>query len=82
MNRALDDAANNHTSCKVSSHAPPQGRIVFEMVEGIMRMQVANAGVAYSRAELDTFGEMIQVLREEGQVGDSGTIPIANLLKM
>ena len=49
---------------------------------GAMKVRVANSGVAYSEAELEAFGEMIQVLREEGQLGDSGTVPIANLMKM
>lgn len=83
MNKQLDQAAMNHTSVKTSSHPPNPGRVVFHLdEEGHFHVQVTNAGVSYSQQELQTFGEMIQVLREEGQVGNSGTIPIANLLKM
>ena len=83
MNKALDKAAMSHTSVKTSSHPANPGRIVFHTdEEGRFHVQVTNAGVGYSQAQLETFGEMIQVLRAEGQVGNQGTIPIANLLKM
>lgn len=83
MNKALDQAAMKHTSVKTSSHPPNPGRVVFHLdEEGHFHVQVTNAGVSYSKEELQAFGEMIMVLKEEGQVGDNGTIPIANLLKM
>lgn len=83
MNKELDRAAMNHTSVKVSSNPPNPGRVVFYLdEEERLQIRVTNAGVGYSQEQLEAFGEMIQVLREEGQVGNSGTIPIANLLKM
>jgi len=84
MNQALDKAAMSHTSVKTgTAHPPNPGRIVFYLDDNEnFQVQVTNAGVSYSQEELQAFGEMIQVLREEGQVGNSGTIPIANLLKM
>jgi hypothetical protein len=83
MNKDLDRAAMNHTTLKVSSNPPNPGRIVFHLDDGgHFHVDVTNAGVSYSQKELEAFGEMIMVLKEEGQVGNSGTIPIANLLKM
>ena len=82
MNKALDHAAENHTSVKVKSNPPTQGRLTYARVEGVLQMNVTNSGVSYSNDELQAFGEMIQVLQEEGQLNESGTIPIANLLKM
>lgn len=82
MNKALDQAAENHTSVKVRSNPPAQGRLTYTRVEGVLQMSVTNSGVSYSNDELQAFGEMIQVLQEEGQLNESGTIPIANLMKM
>jgi len=84
MNKQLDKAAMNHTTTRLSTpHPPSQGRMVYHLDdEGRLQMRVTNSGVSYKPEELETFGEMIQVLRAEGQLGDSGNIPIANLLKM
>ena len=81
MNKALDQAAENHTSVKVKSNPPAQGRLTYTRVEGVLQMSVTNSGVSYSNDELHAFGEMIQVLQEEGQLNESGTIPIELLLK-
>jgi len=71
------------TTVKVSSHPPTQGRLTFSRSEeGSLNVQISNSSVAYSPADMKTFGELIQVLQEEGQLNDSGTIPIANLMKM
>lgn len=81
MNKQLDQAAMSHTSTRTSApREPAQGRIVFHTEDGTLQMRVTNSGVAYAPAELENFGEMIQVLRAEGQIGDSGSIPIANLM--
>ena len=83
MNKELDQAAMNHTTTRTSTpREPAQGRIVFTTEDGVLQMQVTNSGVSYSPAELETFGEMIQVLKAEGQLLDSGNIPITNLMKM
>lgn len=84
MNQQLDKAAMSHTTTRTRTpHPPAQGRITYHKdPEGRMQMRVTNSGVSYPNAELEAFGEMIQVLQAEGQLGESGTIPIANLLKM
>ena len=84
MNEQLDQAAMNHTTTRTSTPQPPtQGRMVYHLDdEGRLRMRVTNSSVSYNPEELETFGVMIQVLRAEGQIGDSGSIPIANLMKM
>lgn len=83
MNKELDRAAMNHNAVKVSSNPPKPGTVVFYLDEKEkFQIRITNAGVGYSPAELETFGEMIEVLREEGRVGNIGSIPIVNLLKM
>ncbi len=82
MNKALDHAAENHTSVKVKSNPPTQGRLTYTRIEGVLNINITNSSVSYTKEEMKTFGEMIQVLQEEGQLNESGSIPIANLYKM
>ena len=82
MNQALDQAAENHTSVKVKSNPPAQGRLTFiRTEEGILNVNITNSSVAYSKDDMKNFGEMIQILQEEGQLNESGSIPIEQLLK-
>lgn len=82
MNSKLDQAAENHTSVRVSSNPPAQGRLVFKRVDDALDVKIINSGVSYSANEMKVFGELIQILQEEGQLSASGSIPIANLMKM
>lgn len=83
MDKELDKAAENHTSVKRNaSPTPPQGRLVYTRIEDTLDVKIINSSVSYSPDDMKTFGEMIQVLQEEGQLNKNGTIPIANLLKM
>jgi len=82
MNLALDQAAMKHTSVKTSSRPPAQGRLTFSRTEeGSLNVNITNSSVSYTNEEMKTFGEMIQVLQEEGQLSKSGSIPIATLMK-
>lgn len=62
--------------------APPPGRIVFNVTEGVFNAKVTNSSKAYTNKELLGFGEMIQVLQSEGKVPVNGTILISQLEKM
>lgn len=78
----IDHAAENHTTCKVKSVNPPQGKIVFSKPEGIMQMNIVNSPVGYPEHKRQEFGEMIQVLQAEGKLGDTGFITISQLEAM
>lgn len=82
MNQALDQAAEKHTTVKVRSNPPAQGRLTYTRIEGVLNVNITNSSVSYSKDDMQSFGEMIQVLQEEGQLNNSGSIPIANLMKM
>lgn len=79
MNRALDKAALKHTSIKVKARNPPVGKIVFNKIHGNTEINVVNSSVGYSLAQLQGFGEMIQVLQMEGKLGEAGSIAISQL---
>ena len=82
MNKALDHAAENHTSVKVRSNPPAQGRLTYVRTEeGTLNVNITNSSVSYTKEDMRNFGEMIQVLQEEGQLNDSGSIPIELLLR-
>ena len=78
----FDNAALNHTSIKVKSRQPPEGKIVFSKPNGVMQMNIVNSPIGYPPDKRQAFGEMIQVLQAEGKLGDAGSIPIAQLEAM
>ena len=79
----IDQAAENHTTCKVKSRMPPQGKIVFSKPDGVnIQMNIVNSPIGYPPAKRQEFGEMIMVLQAEGKLFDSGSIPIASLEAM
>jgi len=79
MDSALDRAALNHSSVKVKTRKPPVGKIVFNKIHGNTEINIVNSPVGFSREQLQGFGEMVQVLQEEGKIGDAGSIPISQL---
>jgi hypothetical protein len=79
MNSALDKAALNHTSLKVKARTSPVGKIVFNKIHGNTEINVVNSSVGFSQDQLQGFGEMIQVLQEEGKLGEAGSISISQL---
>lgn len=79
----IDQAAENHTTCKVKSRIPPPGKIVFSKPDGKnLQMSIVNSPIGYPPDVRQGFGEMIQVLQAEGKLFDSGSIPIASLEAM
>jgi len=79
----FDKAALDHTSIKVKSRKPPQGKIVFSKPDGKnLQMNIVNSPIGYPPDVRQGFGEMIMVLQEEGKLFDSGSIPIASLEAM
>lgn len=82
MSPSLDQAAANHTTIKVTSRTPPVGRLMYQTKNEVFTVDIVNAGVAYSAEQAEEFYEMLMVLKEEGKIGPSGSMPIANLLKM
>ncbi len=79
----FDKAALDHTSIKVKSRKPPEGKIVFSKPDGVnMQMNIVNSPIGYPPDKRKEFGEMIQVLQAEGKLGDSGSIGIKQLEAM
>jgi len=79
-NNSFDKAALEHTSIKVTSIKPPQGKVVFSKPEGqALQINIVNSPIGYTPDVRRGFGEMIQVLQAEGKIGDAGSIPIASL---
>ena len=67
---------------KVSNRPPPVGRVMYRTINKVFTVDIVNSGVAYLPAQAEEFYEMLMVLKEEGKIGESGSMPIANLLKM
>ena len=82
MDSALDKAALSHTSLKVKTRKPPVGKIVFNKIHGNTEINIVNSPVGFSPEQLQGFGEMIQVLQEEGSLGEAGSISIIQLEAM
>jgi len=78
----FDRAALNHTSIKVKSRQPPEGKIVFSKPNGVMQMNIVNSPIGYPPEKRLEFGEMIQVLQAEGTLGEAGSIGIRQLESM
>jgi len=79
VNAELDTAAKKHTSCKMTSRNAPEGRIVYREINGELNINVTNSPVGFSRARLQEFSEMVQVLRAEGKILTSGSILISQI---
>lgn len=79
MDSELDKAALKHTSFKVKTRTPPEGKIVFFKINGNTEINVVNSPVGFSQDQLHGFGQMIQVLQIEGKIGDAGSIFISQL---
>lgn len=83
MSIELDRAATNHTTTRVKKSEPVPARISFlKLSNGHTDVSILNASRLYSRKELDSFGEMLQVLQSEGKVGASGSLLVAQLEAM
>jgi len=78
----FDKAALDHTSIKVKSRQPPEGKIVFSKPNGVMQMNIVNSPIGYSPDKRVEFGEMIMVLQAEGTLGEAGSIGIKQLESM
>jgi len=79
----FDRAALEHTTIKVKSRKPPQGKIVFSKPDGKnMQINIVNSPIGYPPEKRQGFGEMIQVLQAEGKIANSGSISIAQLENM
>jgi len=79
----FDKAALEHTTIKVKSIKPPQGKIVFSKPEGKgLQINIVNSPIGYPPNVRQGFGEMIQALQAEGKLGDAGSIPISSLEAM
>lgn len=80
---SLDEAADNHTSVKVKAVPPPIGKIVYSSSDGKnLQINIVNSPIGYPPDKRQSFGEMIQVLLEEGNIPNSGSISIAQLENM
>lgn len=82
MKTERDNAAANHTSFKVTSRKPPEGRIVYRKINGELNINVMNSPVGFSPARLQEFSEMVQVLQAEGKILESGSILISQIEDM
>ena len=82
MGTELDHAADSHTSFKVKSRKPPEGKIVFSKPDGVMQMNIVNSPIGYPPARRQEFFEMIQVLQAQGKLSESGSIGISQLESM
>lgn len=79
----FDKAALEHTSIKVKSIKPPQGKVLFSKPEGQgLQINIVNSPIGYPPDVRRGFGEMIQVLQAEGKIGDAGSILISSLETM
>lgn len=79
----FDKAALTHTTIKVKSIKPPIGKVVFSKPDGKgLQINIVNSPRGYSPDACQGFGEMIQVLQEEGKLGDAGSISISQLETM
>lgn len=78
----FDKAALDHTSIKVKSRKPPEGKIVFSKPNGIMQMNIVNSPIGYPPDKRQDFAEMIMVLQAEGTLAESGSIGIKQLEAM
>lgn len=82
-NSSFDKAALEHTSIKVKSIKPPQGKVVFSKPEGQeLQINIVNSPIGYPPDVRRGFGEMIQVLQAEGKIGEAGSILISSLETM
>jgi len=80
---SFDAAAINHTSIKVKSRKPPEGKIVYSKPDGKnMQMNIMNSPIGYTPEQRTNFAEMIMVLQAEGKLFDSGSIAISTLEAM
>jgi len=76
----FDKAALNHSSIKVKERLAPVGKIVFSKPDGHnLQINIVNSPIGYPPETRQSFGEMIQILQEEGKIGDAGSIGIAQL---
>jgi len=79
----FDKAALIHTSIKVKARQAPVGKVVYSKPDGHnLQINIVNSPIGYPPATRQSFGEMIQVLQEEGKIGDAGSIGIAQLEAM
>jgi len=78
-NPVLDTAAKKHTTVKMTSRKPPQGRIVYRKINGELNINITNSPVGFSSARLQEFSEMVQVLQSEGKILESGSILISQI---
>jgi len=78
-NPVLDTAAKEHTSFKVTSRKPPEGRIVYRKINDVLNINITNSPVGFSPARLQEFSEMVQVLQSEGKILESGSILISQI---
>jgi len=70
-------------SCKVTERPPAIGKVVYSKPDGInLQINIVNSPIGYPPDVRQGFGEMIQILQEEGKIGSSGSIAIATLEKM
>lgn len=75
----FDKAAIDHTSIKVKSFPRPIGKVVYSKTEKGLQINIVNSPIGYPAEKRQAFGEMIQVLQEEGKIGPAGSIPINSL---
>lgn len=79
VNSKLDTAAKTHTTVKLTSRKPPEGRIVYRKINDELNINVTNSPVGFSPARLREFSEMVQVLQAEGKIPESGSILISQI---
>ena len=79
MKTERDKAAKAHTSFKVKSRQPPQGRIVFRKINGELNINITNSPVGFPPARLQEISEMVQVLQSEGKILESGSLLISEI---
>ena len=61
---------------------PPEGKIVYNKINGNTQINVVNSPRGYNPTQLKEFGEMVEVLQEEGKLPTSGSVLISAIGKM
>lgn len=69
-------------SNKVRARAPMEGKIVFNTLNGKSQITVVNSSTGFTPDRLQEFGEMVQILQEEGKLPSNGSVLVSAIGNM